>query len=71
MVALGKAGLLTIINGPDGIGKTTLAVEYGHVFAHEYTGGCWQVSCGGREDLRVALAGLAGVGNLDFSFTEE
>jgi hypothetical protein len=71
MVAFGKAGLLTIINGPDGIGKTALAVEYGHRFAHEYAGGCWQVRCGGREDLGVALASLAGVCNLDFSFTEE
>lgn len=71
MLAFGKAGLLTIINGPDGIGKTALAVEYGHLFAHEYAGGCWQVWCGGREDLRVALASLAGVYNLDFSFTEE
>jgi len=71
MVAFGKAGLLTIINGPDGIGKTALAVEYGHRFAHEYAGGCWQVWCGGREDLRVALASLAGICNLDFSFTEE
>ena len=71
IVAFGKAGLLTIINGPDGIGKTALAVEYAHLFAHEYEGGCWQVSCGGREDLRVALASLVGVYNLDFSFTEE
>jgi TIR domain len=71
MVAFGKAGVLTIINGPDGIGKTALAVEYGHVFAHEYAGGCWQVQCAGREDLRVALASLAGVCDLDFSFTEE
>jgi len=71
MVAFGKTGLLTVINGPEGIGKTALAVEYGHLFAHEYEGGCWQVSCGGREDLRVALASLVGVNNLDFSFTEE
>jgi tetratricopeptide (TPR) repeat protein len=71
MVASRKTSLLTIITGPEGIGKTALAVEYGHRFAHEYAGGCWQVCCGGREDLRVALASLAGVYNLDFSFTEE
>jgi TIR domain/NB-ARC domain len=70
MLVFGKAGVVTMINGPDGIGKTALAVEYGHVFAHEYPGGCWQVSCAGRDDLRIALASLAGVRDLDFSFTE-
>ena len=71
IVAFGKVGVLTSINGPDGIGKTALAIEYSHAFAHEYPGGCWQVSCGGRDDLRVALATLAGVRDLDFSFTEQ
>ena len=71
VVARGNAGVLTIINGPDGIGKTALAIEYGHLFAHEYVAGCWQVTCGSREDLRVALASLAGARDLDFNFTEE
>ncbi|HYZ75251.1 MAG TPA: tetratricopeptide repeat protein, partial [Chthoniobacterales bacterium] len=70
-VAFGKVGVLTVLNGPDGIGKTALAVKYGRVFAHEYPGGCWQVRCRGREDLRAALAGLAGSSDLDFSFTEK
>jgi hypothetical protein len=71
MVALGKVGMLTAINGLDGIGKTTLAIEYSHAFAHEYPGGCWEVRCQGREDLRVALASLAGVRDLEFDFTDE
>jgi hypothetical protein len=71
MVAFGQVGMLTAINGLDGAGKTTLAIEYGHAFAHEYPGGCWQVRCKGREDLRVALAGLAGVRDLQCDFTEE
>jgi tetratricopeptide (TPR) repeat protein len=71
IVAFGKIGVLASINGPDGIGKTALAVEYSHAFAHEYPGGCWQVLCGGREDLRVALVSLAGVRDLEFGFTEE
>jgi tetratricopeptide (TPR) repeat protein len=70
IVAFGKVGVLTSINGPDGIGKTALAIEYSHAFAHEYPGGCWQVLCGGREDLRVALTSLAGVRDLEFGFTE-
>ena len=71
MIALGKVGVLTAINGLDGVGKTTLAIEYSHAFAHEYPGGCWQVRCQGREDLRVALASLAGVRDLECDFTEE
>ena len=71
IVAFGSPGVLTVINGPDGIGKTALAIEYGHIFAHEYAGRCWQIACGGRVDLRAALISLAGAGNLDLSFTEE
>jgi tetratricopeptide (TPR) repeat protein len=71
MVAPKKAGMLVAINGQDGVGKTTLAIAYGHAFSHEYPGGCWQVRCQGREDLRVALASLAGVQDLGCAFTEE
>lgn len=71
MVALDKVGMLTAITGLDGVGKTTLAIEYSHAFAHEYPGGCWQVRCHGREDLRVALASLVGARDLACDFTEE
>jgi tetratricopeptide (TPR) repeat protein len=71
MVALDKVGVLPVISGPDGVGKTTLAIAYGHAFAHEYPGGCWRISCQGCEDLRVAFAGLAGAKDLEFDFTEE
>ena len=59
IVAFGKPGMITVINGQDGIGKTALATEYSHAFAHEYSGGRWQVPCRDREDLRVALANMA------------
>jgi tetratricopeptide (TPR) repeat protein len=71
IVAFERPGVVTIINGPDGIGKTALAIEYGHIFAHEYAGRCWQIACGGQLDLRAALVSLARAGNLDLSFTEE
>jgi tetratricopeptide (TPR) repeat protein len=71
IVASGRPGVPTIINGPDGIGKTALAIEYGHIFAHEYAGRCWQIACGGQVDLRAALVSLARAGNLDLTFTEE
>jgi tetratricopeptide (TPR) repeat protein len=71
IVAFGKPGMITVINGQDGIGKTALATEYSHAFAHEYPGGCWQVPCRDRGDLRVALANMAGARDLEFEFTEE
>src|SRR5262249_3090558 len=71
IVAGGKPGVITVINGRDGIGKTALAIEYSHAFAHDYPGGCWQVPCGGREDLRIALANLDGERDLQFEFTEK
>jgi hypothetical protein len=71
IVAFGKLGVFAAINGPDGIGKTALAIQYSQAFAHEYPGGRWEVRCSGREDLRLALAGLAGVRDLEFGFTEE
>ena len=39
IVAFRKPGVVTAINGPEGIGKTALAIEYSHAFAHEYPGG--------------------------------
>ncbi len=67
MVGLGKMGVLTAIHGLGGIGKTALATEYAHVFAHEYAGGRWQVQSEGHTDLRVALAALAGARDLLWS----
>jgi tetratricopeptide (TPR) repeat protein len=71
MVGLGKMGVLTAIHGLGGIGKTALATEYAHVFAHEYPGGRWQVQSEGHVDLRVALAALAGARDLEIEFTDE
>jgi tetratricopeptide (TPR) repeat protein len=66
-----KLSVITVISGPDGIGKTALAIEYCHVFGHDYPAGCWRVPCSGREDLRLALTTLAGARDLEFEFTEE
>ena len=69
-VDLDKVGIITAVHGLGGIGKTALAIEYAHAFAHEYPGGRWQVRCEGREDLRAALVSLAGARDLEFEFTE-
>jgi hypothetical protein len=67
---LGKVGVLTVIHGLGGMGKTALAIEYAYAFAHEYPGGRWQVRCAGREDLRAALVSLAGARDLEFEFSD-
>ena len=67
LVGLNKVGVLTAVHGLGGMGKTALAVEYAHAFAHEYPGGRWQVRCEGRDDLRVALVSLAGAATLSSS----
>ncbi len=71
LVGLNKVGVLTAVHGLGGMGKTALAVEYAHTFAHEYPGGRWQVRCEGRDDLRVVLVSLVGARDLEFEFSEE
>jgi len=70
-VGLGKVGVLTAVHGLGGMGKTALATEYAHAFAHEYSAGRWQVRCEGRDDLRAAFVSLAGVRDFEFEFSED
>jgi tetratricopeptide (TPR) repeat protein len=70
-VALKKIGVLTAVHGVGGMGKTALAIEYAHAFAHDYGGGRWQVRCEGREDLVAALTTLAPALGIEFTDTEK
>ena len=67
-LALGRVGVLAAVHGLGGVGKTALAIEYAHAFAHEYGGGRWQLRCSGRDDLCAAVAELATP--LGVAFTE-
>jgi tetratricopeptide (TPR) repeat protein len=62
-------GVLTAVNGVGGLGKTALAIEYAHAYAHEYGGGRWQVRCAGHQNLGLALAQLATP--IGFEFTDD
>jgi len=70
-VALGQVGVLTAVHGLGGIGKTALAIEYAHAYAHAYGGGRWQVRCEGRDDLALTLATLAPALRVDFTNAEK
>jgi tetratricopeptide (TPR) repeat protein len=71
MVALGPVGLLTVVHGLGGVGKTALAIEYAHAFAHDYGGGRWQVRCEGKNELDAAIAELAAPLGITFSEDEK
>ncbi|MGH9966994.1 MAG: tetratricopeptide repeat protein, partial [Pyrinomonadaceae bacterium] len=70
-VSSGQVGVLAAVHGLGGMGKTALAIEYAHVFAHEYGGGRWQVRCEARDDLRLAIASLAPALNVEFNEEEK
>jgi NB-ARC domain len=67
-VALSRVGILTAVHGLGGMGKTALAIEFAHTFAHEYGGGRWQVRCEGKDNLVAAIADLAS--SLGLAFTD-
>ena len=70
-VGLGKLGMFSIVHGLGGVGKTALAIEYAHAFAHEYGGGRWQVRCEKEVNLHAAITTLASPLGIDFTDAEK
>jgi|GEM_PF-3701953 len=51
-----QLAVITPAQARAGLGATALAVQYAHVFANEYDGGCWQVQCRDRQDPVSAVS---------------
>ncbi len=54
-----QKGLVPIIHGVAGEGKTALAIAYGHAFAYDYPGGRFLVHCEGLQTLKSCFYQLA------------
>ncbi len=57
--ARAQKGLVPIIHGIAGEGKTAFAVAYGHAFAYDYPGGVFFVPCSSMETLTDCFYALA------------
>ncbi len=52
-------GVVTVLHGLGGVGKSELAFTYARAFAGVYPGGRFLVRCDGRPDLRIAMLDLS------------
>ncbi|MEI7724117.1 MAG: toll/interleukin-1 receptor domain-containing protein [Bacteroidota bacterium] len=66
---LGSFGVITVLQGLGGLGKTSLAVQYAYAYAEYYPGGRWFLKCSGETNLNATLC-LLGV-DLGITFNEE
>jgi tetratricopeptide (TPR) repeat protein len=55
----GAPGVVAVLHGVGGMGKSELAATYAHTNAHAYQGGTWQVDAEGHTDMLEAVATLA------------
>ncbi len=64
-----QKGLVPVIHGIGGEGKTALAIAYGHAFAYDYPGGRFLVHCEGMQSLEDCFYRLAEEQGLQLSGT--
>jgi len=56
---LGRFGVLSIIQGVGGLGKTALAIQYAYAYADFYSGGRWLIPCASKRSLASAIRDLS------------
>ena len=66
-----EKGLVPVIHGVGGEGKTALAIAYAHAFAYDYPGGRFLVQCEGIGSLRQCFRKLGEEQGLDVSGPED
>ncbi len=65
-----QKGLVPVIHGIGGEGKTALAIAYGHAFAYDYPGGRFLVHCEGLQSLEDCFYRLAEEQGLQLSASQ-
>lgn len=68
--AAGAVGLVTVVHGLGGQGKTELAIAYGHGFADYYPAGIWTLPAEGKEELLPLIGELAYAPELGYRPTD-
>ena len=66
---LGQLGVISVVHGIGGLGKTALAIQYSFAYADFYPGGRWLVLASSRHDLAAAIRTLDI--DLEVEFTDD
>ena len=67
--ARSEKGIVPVLHGVGGEGKTALAVAYAHSFAYDYPGGRFLVQCEGLQDLKQCFCKLGEEQGVDIAGT--
>lgn len=62
-----EKGIVPVLHGLGGEGKSALAVAYAHAFAYDYPGGRFLVNCEGLTDIRQCFTALGEQCGIEFS----
>ena len=70
-LGVGTIGVVTVLYGLGGQGKTELAIAYAHLYADELRAGCWVLRAEGKTEILTLIGELAFLPEFKFNPTEE